>query len=157
MEGDYRRPHLTDTGQKSLTVKATQSVTLMMHKLWKFITPNIITEHTEDPGALCSPYCFCLSLFLHPLILTVSLFLPLLLKMMKDWGANSHHYTPQTPTCVMVGPVKQNNGHLLRLLKPWYGTVKCSRREEDLVGNKISYNCKFYKKAILPTNRLPCS
>ncbi len=46
-------PHLTDTGQKSLTVMAMRSVKLLMHKVWKFITPHIITEHTKDPGALC--------------------------------------------------------------------------------------------------------
>lgn len=52
MEGDYRRPHLTDMGQKSLTVKAKQRVTLLMHKVEKFITLHIITEHTEKhPGA----------------------------------------------------------------------------------------------------------
>ena len=44
-----------ETGQKSLTVKAMQSVTLLMHKVWKFITPHIITEHTKDPGALRIP------------------------------------------------------------------------------------------------------
>lgn len=71
-------PHLTDTGQKSLTVKAMRSVTLLMHKVWKFITPHIITEHTEDPGALCiflsllSLSLFLSLLFLHPLTLTVS-------------------------------------------------------------------------------------
>lgn len=72
MGGDYRvgcggGAHLTDTGQKSLTVKAMRSVTLLMHKVWKFITPHIITEHTKDPGALCIPLIsVCLSLLFTP-------------------------------------------------------------------------------------------
>lgn len=53
----------------------------------------------------------------------LSLILSLLLKMMKDFGAHSHHYTPQTPKCVMVRSVRQNNGHLLRPPKPCCGTV----------------------------------
>lgn len=73
MEGDYRGPHLTDTGQKSLTVKAMRSVTLLMHKVWKFITPHIITEHTKDPGALHIPLASASLSFSHPPVLTVSL------------------------------------------------------------------------------------
>lgn len=62
-----RGPHLTDMGQKSLTVKAMQSVTLLMHKVWEFITPHIITEHTEDPGALqSSRFSLSLSLVFTP-------------------------------------------------------------------------------------------
>lgn len=72
MERDYRRLHLTDTGQKLLTVKAMQSVTILMHKVWKFITPHIITEHTEDPGALHIPLT-CLSLFSYTFSLSLSL------------------------------------------------------------------------------------
>lgn len=97
MERDYRGTHLPNTGQKSLTVKEKQSVMHLMHKVWKFITPHIITEHTKYPGALCIPLASVSLSFLHPLILT------LLLKMMKVWGAHSHHYTPKNPKCVMEG------------------------------------------------------
>lgn len=83
MEGDYTGPHLTDTEQKSLTVKPMRSVTLLMHEVWKFITPHIITEHTEDPGALYIPLAF-LPLIFYTLSFCLSLTLSLLLKMMKD-------------------------------------------------------------------------
>ena len=83
MEGDYRRPHLTDTRQKLLTVKAMQSVTLLMHKVWKFITPHIITEHTEDPGALRIPLTSVSLSFLTPSH-SHCLSLSLSLEMMKD-------------------------------------------------------------------------
>lgn len=72
MEGDYTEPHLTDTGQKSLTVKAMRSVTLLMHKVWEFITAHIITEHTEDPRALYIPLAFLPLIFYT---LSFSLFL----------------------------------------------------------------------------------
>lgn len=29
-----------------------------MYKVWKFITPHIITEHTAEPTALCAPLVF---------------------------------------------------------------------------------------------------
>lgn len=66
------KPHLTDTRQKLLTVQAMQSVTLLMHKVWKFITPHIITEHTEDPGALCIPLAYFPLLLFYHFIITVS-------------------------------------------------------------------------------------
>lgn len=82
MQGDYRGPHLTNTGQKSLTVKAMQSVTLLMHKVWKFITLHIITEHTKDPRALHIPLA---SVSLSPFYtLTFSLSLPHSLSVAED-------------------------------------------------------------------------
>lgn len=73
MEGDYTGPRLTDTGQKSLTVKAMRSVTLLMHKVWKFITAHIITEHTEDPQALSIPLVFLPLIFFYTLSFSLSL------------------------------------------------------------------------------------
>lgn len=35
-----------------------------MYKVWKFITPHIITEHTAEPAALCAPL-----ISLSPLVL----------------------------------------------------------------------------------------
>lgn len=67
MEGDYRGAHLSNKGQKLLTVKAMQSVIFLMHKVWMFITPHIITEHSGDPEALRIPltlYSLSLSLTL---------------------------------------------------------------------------------------------
>lgn len=81
MEGDYggaaaaaagRGLHLSDTRQKLLTVKWMWSVMLLMHKVWKFITPHIITEHTEDPGALSLPFTSLSLLPFHRLFLAVS-------------------------------------------------------------------------------------
>lgn len=114
MEGDYRGAHLSNKGQKLLTVKAMQSVIFLMHKVWMFITPHIITEHSRDPEALripLTPYSISLSL---PLSHTFAVFFSfsLLLKMMKDWDAHRHHYTPQTSKYVMVWTVRHNNGHL---------------------------------------------
>lgn len=101
MEGDYRGPHLTDMGQKSLTVKAMQRVTLLMHKVWKFITPHIITEHTKDPGALSIPLTSVSLSFSHPLILTVSL--PLSLSVAEDderlGSTQSSLYTSNPQMC----------------------------------------------------------
>lgn len=62
-----------------------------------------------------------LSLVCYTPSVCLSLTLPLLRKMMKDWGAHSYHYTPGTPKCVMVGSVRLNNG--LRLQKPCCGTL----------------------------------
>lgn len=45
-----------------------QSVTPLMYKVWKFITPHIITEHTAEPAALFFIYFFLLSLTL-PLLM----------------------------------------------------------------------------------------
>lgn len=96
-----RGPHLTDTRQKSLTVKAMRSVTLLMHKVWKFITLHIITEHTKDPGALYVPLAsVSLTQFLHPLILSLSHSL----SVAKDdeglrTGAQSSLYTSKPYMC----------------------------------------------------------
>lgn len=49
--------------QELLTVGAMRSITPLMYKVWKFITPHIITEHTAEPAALRAPL-----IFLSPLV-----------------------------------------------------------------------------------------
>lgn len=44
--------------QESLTVGALPSIAPLMYKVWKFITPHIITVHTAEPAALCAPLVF---------------------------------------------------------------------------------------------------
>lgn len=89
-----------------------------MHNVWKFIILHFITVHTKDPGGLCMLFASVPPSYsvLFP-SLSLSLVFYVLLKM-KDLEAKSHHYTPQIPKYVMVWPVRENNGHLLRVQNP---------------------------------------
>jgi len=115
IEGAYRGLHLPNTGQKPPTVQARGSVTLLMYKsecsLPRISSPS--KQRTPERSAFLS--------LLHPLIFTVSPSSSLLLNV--EIMRSSHHYTPQLHECVTVWPVTQNNGHLLRLLKPCRGPV----------------------------------
>lgn len=90
MEGDYRGAHLSNKGQKLLTVKAMQSVIFLVHKVWMFITPHIITEHSGDPEALripLTPYSISLSL---PLSHTFAVFFSFSLSCWRWWKTGMH-------------------------------------------------------------------
>lgn len=88
-----------------------------------FITLHINTLHTEDPEGLIIHFASvcCLNTILNLSCLFGSHFQePIFIGLlkMKEWGAESHHYTPQIPSCVTIWPVKHNNGYLLREQNP---------------------------------------